>query len=146
MSRAAVGLLVCLLCIVLSLAACGGGGTATTTISMDRPTPPAEYAGKSNPFGIDEAAVQAGQAIYQRNCTTCHGETGMGDGPVAASLNPKPQPLAANQEQLEDNYLFWRIREGGLRAPFSSVMPSWKSILSEQEIWQVISYLRTMAE
>jgi hypothetical protein len=69
----------------------------------------------------------------------------MGDGPAAASLNPQPQTLAVNQENLDDGYLFWRISEGGLRAPFSSAMPSWKTILSEDEIWQVISYLRTMS-
>jgi mono/diheme cytochrome c family protein len=88
----------------------------------------------------------AGKTIYQRNCVPCHGEQGMGDGPTAGGLNPKPQPLAANQEGLEDAYIFWRISEGGLRAPFSSSMPSWKAILSEQEIWQVISYLRTMMD
>ena len=146
MSRQTLELLACLNFIILSLAACGGSGTATAVISVERPAPPAEYAGKSNPFGSDAAAVQAGKTLYQKNCLTCHGEQGMGDGPVAASLNPKPQPLAANQERLDDDYMLWRIREGGLRAPFNSAMPSWKAILSEDEIWQVISYLRTLPE
>jgi mono/diheme cytochrome c family protein len=147
MSKRTIGMLACLVWIAWSLAACGeGGGAATAVTSLERPAVPAEYIGKSNPFGSDEATKETGKGLYQKNCATCHGEQGMGDGPAAASLNPKPQPLAANQKNLDDDYLFWRIREGGLRAPFSSAMPSWKAILSEEQIWQVISYMRTMTE
>jgi len=69
----------------------------------------------------------------------------MGDGPSAGGLNPRPQPLAVNQEGLNDAYLYWRIAEGGLRPPFASAMPSWKTILTDEEIWQVVSYLRTIS-
>jgi mono/diheme cytochrome c family protein len=134
-----------ILCLAWLLAGCGGQETASPVPTLERPQPPAEYADKSNPYGSETAAVEAGKNLYQKNCVTCHGETGMGDGPAAESLNPHPQTLAVNQESLDDGYLFWRISEGGLRAPFSSAMPSWKTILSEDEIWQVISYLRTMS-
>ena len=68
----------------------------------------------------------------------------MGDGPAANSLNPKPKPLATEMKSLQDDYLFWRISEGGAFAPFASAMPAWKSILSADEIWQVIAFLRTL--
>ena len=144
MKQASILAITCLL-LSLFLVGCGGSeNLATPPASLERPATPAEYSGKSNPFGSETTAVESGRTIYQQNCVACHGETGMGDGPTAGGLNPKPQPLAANQEGLEDAYLYWRISEGGLRAPFSSSMPSWKAMLSEEEIWQVISYLRTM--
>jgi hypothetical protein len=45
---------------------------------------------------------------------------------------------------LSDDYLHWRIAEGGMMRPFNSVMPSWKGILSEDQIWMIITYLRTL--
>jgi mono/diheme cytochrome c family protein len=36
---------------------------------------------------------EVGRAIYDDNCAACHGLSGMGDGPSAASLNPKPANL-----------------------------------------------------
>jgi mono/diheme cytochrome c family protein len=68
--------------------------------------------------------------------------TAGGDGPIAASLNPKPSNLAENQSGLSDSYLYWRIAEGGLFEPFRSGMPAWKGLLTEDQIWEVITYLR----
>lgn len=103
---------------------------------------PAEYAGQRNPLGLDEAVLAAGEALYLANCASCHGETGLGDGPAGAGLDPLPAPLAHSGMMLADDYLYWRIAEGGVEAPFDSAMPAWKAILSEQETWQVVSYLR----
>ena len=49
-------------------------------------------------------------------------------------------------QDLSDGYLFWRISEGGAMPPFNSAMLAWKGTLSEEEIWQVISYVRTFSE
>lgn len=114
-------------------------------LEIERPTPPAEYAGKTNPLEKDGAATEAGKQVYAANCAACHGDEAMGDGPAANSLNPKPQPLALEMEALKDDYLYWRIAEGGAFSPFTSAMPAWKSILSEDEIWQVVAFMRTLA-
>ena len=45
---------------------------------------------------------------------------------------------------LADDYLYWRISEGGAFEPFISLMPAWGTLLSEQEMWQLVSYLRTL--
>lgn len=123
---------------------CGGSAGAPKTLDIQRPAPPAPYAGMTNPLPADTAA-EAGKQLYAANCASCHGPQGMGDGPAATSLNPQPRPLAVEMKALKDDYLYWRIAEGGAFAPFASAMPSWKSILSEEEIWQVIAFMRTLA-
>jgi mono/diheme cytochrome c family protein len=131
----------------LALAACdGGGGQTPAAGGTARPTPPPEYAGKTNPKTNDAASAAAGKDLYAINCTSCHGETAMGDGPTAASLDPKPKPLASEMKSLSDDYMFWRISEGGAFPPFNSAMPAWKASLTEDQIWQVITYLRTLAK
>jgi mono/diheme cytochrome c family protein len=140
-------LLAMILVSAYSLAACGGKATSTPApmVSLDRPTPPAEYVSRSNPKAGNEAAIQAGKQTWAVYCAPCHGETGQGDGPAAASLNPKPQPLAATQSGLSDAYLYWRIAEGGMGELFKSTMPSWKNLLSEEKVWEVIAFLRSDA-
>ncbi len=99
---------------------------------------PAEYAGKTNPLSADASAE--GAKIFKTNCETCHGPQGRGDGPIGESLDPKPQDLAELQSVVADDYLYWRIAEG---SPGTS-MPPWKNILTEEQIWQIVAFIRTL--
>ncbi len=129
---------------MLILAACSSTQAPPPSASgMERPAPPSNYAGKINPLAGKSNAIEAGKTIYNANCASCHGDKALGDGPAAKSLNPPPQPLA-NEGSLSDAYLYWRTAEGGRMEPFQSAMPAWKSFLSEEQIWQVIAYLRTL--
>lgn len=128
------------------LSACGGSGNDSNTLDIDRPSTPPEYAGRVNPLAEATGAVDQGKQSYAANCASCHGAEAMGDGPASESLNPKPKPLATEMKSLSDDYLFWRISEGGAFSPFSSAMPAWKKILSEDEIWQIIAYLHTLQQ
>lgn len=128
------------------LTACGSRAESARTVEIERPFPPAEYSGKINPLEKDAAAVEAGKMLYAANCASCHGDEAMGDGLAASSLNPKPLPLANEIDALRDDYIYWRIAEGGAFSPFSSAMPSWKKILSENEIWQVITFMHTLEQ
>ncbi|MFQ5401307.1 MAG: c-type cytochrome [Anaerolineae bacterium] len=109
---------------------------------------PDTFAGLTNPFAGDEAALATGQEIYATNCVPCHGETGEGDGPAAVGLDPKPADLADGMmiSMAGDDYLFWRVTMGGAIEPFNSAMPAWADILTEDQRWQVISYLHTLGE
>lgn len=101
---------------------------------------PTEYAGITNPLGAD--AASQGAEVFKTNCEMCHGPQGHGDGPAGQALDPRPRNLAELQTKAGDDFLFWRIREG---KPGTS-MVAWKGILTDQQIWQVISFIRTLKE
>jgi mono/diheme cytochrome c family protein len=127
---------------IFVLAACGGAGTSSSNqdeVGTLAPVP-AEYAGKTNPMGTEAAAE--GAKVFHSNCEMCHGPQGHGDGPAGGSLDPKPKNLAILQESAADDYLFWRINEG---KP-GTAMVAWKGILTEEQVWQVVSFIRSMKE
>lgn len=113
-------------------------------INSKRLEVPEEYSGMVNPMSNQENDVSEGRTLFESNCSSCHGINGEGDGPAAAGLEPPPQNLSQSQADLSDAYLFWRISEGGLMEPFDSVMPAWRGILNEDQIWQIITFLRTL--
>jgi mono/diheme cytochrome c family protein len=127
---------------VLFLTACGGNSSSATRESENANATlapvPAEYAGLTNPLGTD--AEQAGAELFRTNCEMCHGSQGYGDGPAGQSLEPKPGNLAQVQSKAGDDYLFWRVHDG---KPGTS-MVAWKGILTDDQIWQVIAFLRTL--
>ncbi len=122
---------------VLLLTACGGSSTTSAENATLAPVP-ADYAGLTNPLGAE--AASAGAEVFRTNCEMCHGPQGHGDGPAGQSLDPKPRNLASIQAAASDDFLFWRVREG---KPGTS-MVAWKGILSDEQIWQTVSFIRTL--
>ncbi len=88
-----------------------------------------------------------GNDLYHKNCAACHGEAGKGDGPAAAALNPKPKDLAdkAYMATLSDKYLLDLVRKGGTGMGKSPLMPPMGSALTDDQIQDVIAYLRSLA-
>lgn len=125
---------------VLFLTACGGDESSTSNQNQNATLAPvpAEYMGLTNPLGEDAAA--AGAELFRTNCETCHGPQGHGDGPAGQSLQPPPGNLAEVQARAGDDYLFWRIHDG---KPGTS-MVAWRGILSDEQIWQVVAFIRTL--
>lgn len=109
---------------------------------------PHEFEDLENPFAGDAASVAAGEELFGLYCASCHGETGMGDGPAAAGLDPQPASLAdaSMMSDVSDAYIYWRVTEGGAMEPFNSAMPPWGEILSEDQRWQLVSFVRSLAE
>ncbi len=94
--------------------------------------------------------VEAGQTIYETRCWFCHGEDADGDGPVARYLWPRPRDFTLGSYKLRttqsgelptDEDLFRTVTLG---IP-GTAMPEWGSALSEEDRWQVISYIKTFA-
>lgn len=135
------------LLLTIFLVACGGSKSSESPPSADdlmRPSTPPDYQGITNPLEDDASAADEGRKLFLANCASCHGNQGQGDGASAKALDPPPTNLAFVQSNQEDGYLYWRIAEGGLSDPFRSSMPAWKNIFSEEQIWKVVSYIRTM--
>jgi mono/diheme cytochrome c family protein len=103
---------------------------------------PKEYAGLTSSVAANAESLARGAAIFSQYCATCHGDGGMGDGPTGTGLNPLPAPIAHTSQMMGDDYLFWRISEGG--AVFNTSMLPWKGTLDEQARWNVINYVRAL--
>lgn len=121
-----------------------GMGPGSGMMARHHATIPEDYAGLTNPIAADDESLARGVEIYSTSCATCHGDGGMGDGPAGANLDPPPSPVAHTSQMLGDNYLFWRMSEGGAMAPFDSAMPAWKEALDEQARWDVVNYMRAL--
>lgn len=103
---------------------------------------PERYAKATNTVGYTTNAIAAGGPLYAVHCSRCHGETGLGNGELAYVLSPSPALLAylIQQPIAIDQYLLWSVSEGGKQ--FDTAMPAFKNVLTEEQIWQLVAYLR----
>ena len=102
---------------------------------------PASADAKKNPLTADATTLAAGKAVYVKECQTCHGKKGKGDGPGAKDLDkPAGDFTKAKMQSQTDGALFWKTSEG--RKP----MPMFKKKLTEEKIWQTIIYMRTLKQ
>lgn len=104
---------------------------------------PEEAADVPNPIEANAESIAAGGQIYAASCAVCHGETGGGDGPGAAGLEKPPANLNEGHVQVNsDGALFYIISHGKPDTP----MPAWDNVLSEEDRWQVVNFIRTFNE
>jgi len=99
---------------------------------------PDEVNSLNNPLVKNAETLEKGAKIFKSLCASCHGETGKGDVPAMQSLNPKPTDFTSEAFQSQtDGAIFWKLSEG------RGMMASYKNMLSEEDRWAVIYYLRT---
>ncbi len=106
----------------------GGSSTVEPDISEKNPIPPSA------------ASIADGKATYLQFCSTCHGESTLGDGPLAPGLDPPPADLVVHVPLHADNVLYQYVQNG---IPGTS-MPPLGSAISEDETWDLVNYLRTL--
>ena len=87
--------------------------------------------------------ITRGKAIYQRHCQDCHGLTGRGDGPGAASLKVPPADFQRFRSFLKsDEELLRTIEHGVVFSP----MHAWRGQLTDGEMQDVVSYIRLLSQ
>lgn len=83
--------------------------------------------------------AEKGEELYNLYCLSCHGETGMGDGPASASLVIKPANFHLERVIKQTNgALYWKLTNG------RGSMPAMKEVLKDEERWQLVSFIRKM--
>ncbi len=85
--------------------------------------------------------ITNGRNLFQQNCTGCHGQSGLGDGPNAAELNPKPTNFfnAKRMSQISAFHSFNTIRFG---IPNTAMKPN--QILNDKEVWDLSFYVMSL--
>jgi mono/diheme cytochrome c family protein len=103
-----------------------------------------EAAALKNPVKTTPESIAAGKAIYDKQCASCHGETGKGDGKMAASITtgPKPSDLsdATWKHGDSDGEIYTLIHDGSK----GTGMRGYGTRLKPEDIWNVVNYLRTL--
>jgi len=126
------------LCVILVMPIIKMAKAADDTEEWHVPPGKSEIA---NPFPSDEKTLATGKKVYAGECLSCHGKTGMGDGPKAQELEKKISDLNSKKVlDQSDGALFWKISTG--RKP----MPAYKKLLSDEERWAVVDYMRKLCQ
>jgi len=151
--------------VAISGPGCGGESTTPpgaapeqTQASPERPAPAAAppaapdagpaTAGSETPPAAQAGDQTAGNALYQQYCASCHGPKGCGGGALSASLNPQPALHCdgAYMNTLSTEHLVKVIQQGGAAVGKSPLMAPWGGTLNDQQIWDVVAYVRTLAD
>ncbi|HEV8141633.1 MAG TPA: c-type cytochrome [Methylomirabilota bacterium] len=108
-------------------------------------------------FAVKPSAVGAtpsardrelGKELFDRQCASCHGAGGRGDGSSAAGFATKPADLTDGRllNPLPDEFLVNVIRRGGPAEGLAPTMPAFAKFLSDAQTAQVVAYVRSLAQ
>ena len=93
-----------------------------------------------NPIPADQSAIEEGRKVFQRNCASCHGPSGKGDGSMAlAGGTPSNLTDEIWDHGSSDGEVFVVIRDGT-----TSDMEPYKDRLTEKQMWQLVHYIRSL--
>jgi mono/diheme cytochrome c family protein len=96
---------------------------------------------ETNPIEPNSQNLKIGQTAYSYYCSFCHGDKGIGNGPVGESYIPKPSNLlAAEIQNLSDANLYQRMLRG------TGHEPVLERIVEPQYRWYIVLYVRNLGQ
>jgi len=103
---------------------------------------PADAAAQQNPqAALNPDTLVNVRRLYTGRCSTCHGPDGKGDTSIGAHIYPRAADLTDSATQTRtDGAIFWIIANG---SPHTG-MPGWTGTMSDEEMWQTVSYIRLL--
>jgi cytochrome c553 len=116
-----------------------------------RPRVPAhvidEARGWTNPLEATEENVEKGKALFlgKAFCATCHGRDGRGLGDIQGLRGKLPRNFTDRtwQAARTDGELFWILKNG---SPGTDMAPFIPLVLTEEEGWQVLLFVRSLGK
>jgi len=99
---------------------------------------PANFKTMKNPVAVGDASTKQGQILYTKNCASCHGKAGLGDGVKARALKTFPGDFSkADFLKQTDGEIFFKSKMG------RDEMPKYEGKLTDDDIWNMVNYMRT---
>jgi mono/diheme cytochrome c family protein len=115
--------------------------SALSTALVAQPKPwvvPANFKSMKNPIAKGDASNKAGLALYNKNCASCHGKAGLGDGVKARALKEFPGDFSkADFQNQTDGDHFYKTKMG------RGEMPKYEGKMTDDDIWNVVNFMRT---
>ena len=112
-------------------------------VSSQDPWPvPEKYQKMKNPVAADDESLEIGEELWAQHCRSCHGKEGLGDGKKAAQLDTPAGDFSLEEfQEQSDGAIFYKSWIG------RDEMPNYeKKIPSEEDVWHLVNYMRTMGE
>jgi mono/diheme cytochrome c family protein len=99
----------------------------------------AKYKAMKNPVKADAASIEAGKVLWNKNCASCHGKTGLGDGVKARTLDESTGDFSkAEFQNLPDGEIFGKTKLG------REEMPKYDGKIADEDIWNIVNFTRTL--
>ena len=118
---------------LLTAASVIGAGSGTDPDTAPEKSVPGSQSSSPNPFAGNREAADAGRQLFlQTGCYNCHGADAKGGG-IAPDLTAS---------KLDPQQMFKTIHDGRT----GTLMPSWGKQLDADQIWKVVTYLRSVKQ
>jgi mono/diheme cytochrome c family protein len=130
-----------------TLALAAGFNGDETRQAAEKPVPggwelPATADDEKNPLTVTPVVLNAGKALFKKNCERCHGPEGIGDGPDADPEYMAEMDLTNSKraDRNSEGVVFYKIWNGRKKPK----MPAFKEELTKEQAWSIVAFSQTL--